>query len=112
MCTGGAYRPFLHDRHFSAASSFQIGVSRGRRIASSGRLACLAAMAHDLKPAVAAVEALRDGRGWLRRSAKAFHLFGPEQAFGGVRFANGFLCPLARMLGMNLRTADPVTKNA
>jgi hypothetical protein len=39
MCTGGAYRPFLHDRHFSAASSFQIGVSRGRRIASSGMLA-------------------------------------------------------------------------
>jgi hypothetical protein len=36
---GGAYRPFLHDRHFSAASSFQIGVSRGRRIASSGMLA-------------------------------------------------------------------------
>jgi hypothetical protein len=22
-CTGGAYRPFLHDPHFSAASSFQ-----------------------------------------------------------------------------------------
>jgi hypothetical protein len=39
MCTGGAYRPFLHDRHFSAASTFQIGVSRGRRIASSGMLA-------------------------------------------------------------------------
>ena len=32
MCTGGAHRPFLHDRNFSAASSFQIGVSRGRRI--------------------------------------------------------------------------------
>jgi hypothetical protein len=30
ICTGGAYRPFLHDRHFSAASSFHIGVSRGR----------------------------------------------------------------------------------
>jgi hypothetical protein len=29
MCTGGAYRPFLHDRHFSAASSFQIAVWRG-----------------------------------------------------------------------------------
>jgi hypothetical protein len=29
----------LHDRCFSAASSFQIGVSRGRRIASSGMLA-------------------------------------------------------------------------
>jgi hypothetical protein len=26
---GGAYRPFLHDRHFKAASSFQIGMSRG-----------------------------------------------------------------------------------
>jgi hypothetical protein len=25
MCTGGACRPFLHDRHFDAASSFQIG---------------------------------------------------------------------------------------
>ena len=39
MCTGGACRPFLHDRHFRAASSFQIGVSRGRRMALSGRLA-------------------------------------------------------------------------
>jgi hypothetical protein len=28
MCTGGAYRPFLHVRRFSAASSYQIGVSR------------------------------------------------------------------------------------
>ena len=36
ICTGGAYRPFLHDRHLSAASRFQIGVLRGRRIASSG----------------------------------------------------------------------------
>ena len=35
MRTGGAYRPRLHDRHFRAASSFQIGVSgtpdRGER---------------------------------------------------------------------------------
>jgi endonuclease YncB( thermonuclease family) len=38
MCTGGAYRPFWHDRHLNAASSFQIGVSRGHRIASSGML--------------------------------------------------------------------------
>jgi hypothetical protein len=28
-------RPFLHDRHFSAASSFLIGVLRGGRIALS-----------------------------------------------------------------------------
>jgi putative SOS response-associated peptidase YedK len=39
MCTGGAYLPFRHDRHFSEASSFQIGVLRGRLIASSGMLA-------------------------------------------------------------------------
>jgi hypothetical protein len=31
--------PFLARRHFSDASSFQTGVSRGRRIASSGTLA-------------------------------------------------------------------------
>jgi hypothetical protein len=31
MCTGGAYRPFLHDRHFGAASSFQIGSALVRR---------------------------------------------------------------------------------
>jgi len=52
MCRGGAYGPVSHDRHFSAASSFQIGVSRGRRIASSGRLARgLQAMAFDFEPA-------------------------------------------------------------
>jgi hypothetical protein len=39
MCTGGEYRGVRHDRHFSAASSFQIGVSRGRRTCSSGMLA-------------------------------------------------------------------------
>jgi hypothetical protein len=27
--TGGAERPFRHDRHFNEASSFQIGVSLG-----------------------------------------------------------------------------------
>jgi hypothetical protein len=35
---GRQLSPFLHDRHFNAASSFQIGVSGGR-IASSGMLA-------------------------------------------------------------------------
>jgi hypothetical protein len=47
MCTGGAWRPFSHDRHFSAASSFQIGVSRGRRMASSGRLALVLHRLHS-----------------------------------------------------------------
>jgi hypothetical protein len=36
---GRRISPFLQDRHFSAASSFQIGVSRGRHIASRGMLA-------------------------------------------------------------------------
>jgi hypothetical protein len=39
MCTGGEYRGVRHDLHFSAASSFHIGVSRGRRMQSSGMLA-------------------------------------------------------------------------
>jgi hypothetical protein len=30
MWTGDAYRPFLRDLHFSAASSFQIAVVRAR----------------------------------------------------------------------------------
>lgn len=33
----GAERPFRHDRHFSEASNFHIGVSRGRRFDSHGR---------------------------------------------------------------------------
>jgi len=40
----------LHDRHFSAASSFQIGVSRGRRTASSGMLALAEQRALSLYP--------------------------------------------------------------
>jgi len=39
MLAGGEYRGVRHDRHFSAGSSFQIGVLRGLRIASKGRLA-------------------------------------------------------------------------
>ena len=31
MWTGGAEHPFRHDRHFSDAPSFQIGVLRGRQ---------------------------------------------------------------------------------
>jgi len=37
MCTGGEYRGVRQNRHFNAASTFQIGVSRGRRIASKSR---------------------------------------------------------------------------
>jgi hypothetical protein len=46
ICTGGECRGVRHDRHFSAASSFQIGVSRGRRTASSGMLALVSQRWH------------------------------------------------------------------
>jgi hypothetical protein len=39
MWTGGAYLPFRHERHLSEASSFQMGILRGRLIASKGMLA-------------------------------------------------------------------------
>jgi hypothetical protein len=38
MWTGDAYRPFLHDLHFSAAWSFQIAVVRARDRTSANRI--------------------------------------------------------------------------
>jgi hypothetical protein len=52
MCTGGACRPFLHDRYFNAASSFRMGVLRGRLIASSGMLARVVQRWHSTSPAI------------------------------------------------------------
>jgi hypothetical protein len=59
--TGGAWRPFRHDRHFSEASSFQIGVipRPADGIEPQARPG-LAAIALDLEPAKSAVEALPD----------------------------------------------------
>jgi hypothetical protein len=65
----------LHDRHFNTASSYQIGVLRGRRIASRGiARACLAPMAFNFKPAASAIETLPDSRRRLRGPTLAFHL--------------------------------------
>jgi hypothetical protein len=50
MCTRDTYRPFLHERHFNAASNFQIGASRGRRMASSGRLVRVSRRWHHHRP--------------------------------------------------------------
>jgi hypothetical protein len=72
----------------------------------------LAALAHDLQPAVTAIEALSDRRRWLSGPAKALHLFRPEQALSGVSFARGFPRPLTRMFGADLRAPDPITKDA
>jgi hypothetical protein len=47
MCTGGAWRPLRQERHFSDASSFHSGVSRGRRMADSGRLARVLQLTHS-----------------------------------------------------------------
>jgi hypothetical protein len=73
MCTGGAYRPFLHDRHFSAASSFQIGVPRPADGVEWQARSRLASIAFDLEPGEPAVEALPDRRRWLRRPAVPLH---------------------------------------
>jgi hypothetical protein len=46
MCTGGEHHGVRHDQHFSAASSFQISVSRGLRTCSSGMLASVSQRRH------------------------------------------------------------------
>jgi hypothetical protein len=52
MCTGGLYRRVPNERHFSAASNFQIGVSRGRRDGIERQAGTgLTAMTFDFKPA-------------------------------------------------------------
>src|SRR6266576_3569957 len=103
MCTGGAYRPFLQDRHFSDASSFQIGVSRGRRIASSGRLARVAATAFDFKPAETAVEALANRRRRLCRPAVPLHSDRPGLGLRAIGLADrlfgAFACAFSADLG-------------
>ena len=48
MCTGGLYRRVPHDRHRNEPSSFHIGVSRGRRMASSGMLARVLQRLHSI----------------------------------------------------------------
>jgi hypothetical protein len=72
VSTGGEYRGVLRDRHFSAASSFPIGVLR-RPVDGIKRKtgADLAAFAHHLQPAVTIVG---DG---CAGPPRAFHLFWP-----------------------------------
>ena len=68
-----------------------------------------AALAHHLEPAIAAIEALRDGRRGLRGAAKAFHLFRPQQAFRSVGFARGLggLCAACCACTFAPRTRSP-----
>jgi hypothetical protein len=62
MCTRGEYRGVLHDRYFSAASSFQIGVSRDRRTCSSGMLASVRYLRLENGDEVGRCRARREGR--------------------------------------------------
>jgi hypothetical protein len=66
----------------------------------------LAAIAFDLDPAQAAVEALPDGRRRLRGSAVAFHLDRPRVGFGAICFTGGFICGFAGTPGADLRAHD------
>ena len=107
MCTGGVYRPFWHDRHFSAASNFQIGVSRGRPMASNGRLACVRSDGISL----AAVEALSDGRGGPSGPTVSFHLDSTIGGCGSVGLTDGHLCGLANILSTYLGPDNLTTVN-
>src|SRR5882724_5449350 len=98
MCTGGAWRPFLHESTFQRR--FQLP---DRRIARSAyriqRKACagLAAIAFDLEPAEAAIEALTNCRRWLGRPAVTLHTDRPCFGLGAIRFADGFNCFFPRL---------------
>jgi len=70
-----------------------------------------AAVAHHLQPAISAIEALRDRWRRLRRAAEAFHLFRPQQTFGGVRLADGFFGLFARVPRADPRAPDAIAKN-
>ncbi len=70
-----------------------------------------ATAAHHFEPTIASVKTLRDGRRGLRRTAKSLHLFGPQQAFSGVRRADGQFGMRTRILRADPRRADAITKN-
>jgi hypothetical protein len=69
----------------------------------------LAAMAFNFKPAVSAIETLRDGRRRLGWPAKAFHLDRPCFRLSAVGSADGFRGFLAGTLRTDLRAPDPAT---
>jgi hypothetical protein len=92
MCTGEAYRPLRHDRHLSEASSFQIGVSRGRLIASNGILALVPHRWHFTSRHCAMVG------GRLGRAAEAFHAKRPQLGLVPVDIALRLLDGLPRPL--------------
>src|ERR1700722_2355577 len=71
----------------------------------------LAPRAFDLKPCEPAIEAVRDCRRRLRRSAIAFHTNRPGFRFRPVGFAYGFFRYLASVLGANLGAFNAAAVN-
>src|SRR5437016_3089683 len=67
----------------------------------------LAALALDLEPAKPAIEALPDGRRWLRRPAITLHADRPGFGFRAIGFADGFPGGKPCALGADFRAADP-----
>ena len=109
MCTGGAYRPFRHDRHLRAASGFQIGVSRGRRMASSRMLARVLQRLHSTSSQPQpAIETLTDGRSGLSGSSLPF---GSTMllCLGAIRLTDGLLCGFSGIGSAYLGPDDPAT---
>src|SRR5258705_6870649 len=107
----------VHRRHVAALAAGPAFQRRfefpDRRIAGTAdgverkARAGLAAVALDLEPAEPAIEALPDGRRWLRRPAKTLHADRPGFGFGAVGRANGLFGGLPRALGADLRAPDP-----
>jgi hypothetical protein len=71
-----------------------------------------AALAFDLQPSIAGIEALSDRRRRPRRPAIAFHLLRPKQTFGGVSFSDRLLSPLASVLRTDPCAFDAIAKNS
>jgi hypothetical protein len=57
----------------------------------------------DFQPAVAAIQTLGDGWGWLGRATEAFHSQRPRVRFGAISLTGGFLSALASAFGAYLR---------
>jgi hypothetical protein len=98
--TGGLYRRVPQERHRNEPSSFQIGVSRGRRMASSGMLALISQMA--IRP-----PSSRIGRSSATAApAEALHPQPPRISLGTVRLAGSLFCALPGVFGVHLCRAD------
>jgi hypothetical protein len=102
----GLYRRVPHDRHPNEPSSFQIGVSRGRRIAWSGRLAHVLHRLHSTSSQPSPLRHCPIVGDGCTRAAEAFHSDRPRMSLRTIGLTRGFYGALTRALGVHLRRAD------